>query len=113
MRTSIRDETIQQEEGVDSFKYQVVVNQLVEQQNDIEKQSIVKAMPIHNIRWTNSTKQGRVMWLFYTNPRGFEPDTSEKIEMLKKRVNERKIDGILFSTPDRRWNSIVLRKIKH
>jgi len=70
-------------------------------------------MPIHNTEWTNSTKQGGVIWLFYTNPRGFGPDISGKIEMLKKRVNERKIDSILFSIPDRRWNLIVLRKIKY
>jgi len=52
------------------------------------------------------------MQLFYTNPRGFGPNKSEKIEMLKKRVDKRKIDRVLFSAPDRRWNFIVLGKIK-
>ena len=48
------------------------------------------------------------MRLFYTDLRGFGPDKVEKMEMLKKKVKEVEINRILFSTPDRRWNSIVI-----
>ena len=110
--SNIREEIIEQEEEVDSSEYQAVINQQIEQQNEIEKQSIVKAIPFNNTKQTDGIKQGGIMRLFYMNPRGFGPNKNEKIKMLKKRVNKKKIDERLFSAPDRRQNSIVLRKIK-
>jgi len=68
---------------------------------------------IQNSGRVDSIKQSEVMRLFYINPRGFGPEKCEKIEMLKKKIDERNIEGILFSSPDRRWNSLVTRKIKY
>ena len=73
----------------------------------------MKAKPIQNSGRVDSIKQSGVMRLFYINLREFRPDKYEKIEILKKKIDKRNIDGILFSTPDRRWNSIVTRKIKY
>ena len=39
--------------------------------------------------------------VFYINLRGFESDKTEKMEKLKKEINDRNIDAILFSSPDR------------
>ena len=43
--------------------------------------------------------------LFCVNPRGFGPDTHEKIMMLKQSKQRLQFDGAFFSSPDRSLNS--------
>jgi len=40
--------------------------------------------------------------MFYINLRGFGPDKTEKMEKLKKEINNRHIDAVLFSLLDKR-----------
>ena len=39
------------------------------------------------------------------NPRGFGPDSQEKIVLLKSGQRRLQFDGVFFSSPDRAWNS--------
>ena len=68
---------------------------------------------IENKGWINRIKVDSVIRMFYINPRGFGPDKTEKMEKLKKEINDRYIEAVLFSSPDRRWNSIMKEQIRY
>ena len=48
---------------------------------------------------------------FYINPYGFGPNTIEKFYQIERKSNEINIDGYLFSSTDRRWNTITQNKM--
>ena len=69
-------------------------------------------IPIENPGWISSDKPQNIMRLYYTNPHRLGFDSTEKLIQLEKESKKLKIDGYLFSSTDRKWNSVNERKIK-
>ena len=46
------------------------------------------------------------------NPRGFGPDNEEKVEMMKKSIREFNIDRVLLSSPDQKWSTAKIDRLK-
>jgi len=59
---------------------------------------------LKNQGFINSKKHEDCIRILALNPRGFGPNNHEKINMLKQAMVEYKIDAVLFSGTDRRWN---------
>ena len=60
---------------------------------------------IRNLGYVDQIKYKQNIRLLTLNPRGFGPDTQEKISMLKISKERLQFDGVFFSSPDRNWNS--------
>ena len=46
------------------------------------------------------------------NPSEFGPDNAEKMELMMRAARTNKIDGILLSSPDRKWTTSRIEQIK-
>ena len=71
---------------------------------------------LKNQGYIESQKHENSIRILALNPRGFGPKNNEKINMLKKAMNDYKIDIVLMSSTDRKWNELreetIKRKIK-
>ena len=56
---------------------------------------------IKNIGYVDPVKYNQNIRLLSLNPRGFGPDSTEKIAMLKLSKERLQFDGVFFSSPDR------------
>ena len=52
------------------------------------------------------------MRLYYTNPHRLGFDSTEKLIQLEKESKRLQINGFLFSSTDRKWDSVNKRKMK-
>jgi len=85
-----------------------------EKRKNIEKNSTIREYfmrnndnekRIKNLGYVDSIKYEQNIRLLILNPRGFGPDSQEKIELLKNGQRRMQFDGVFFSSPDRAWNS--------
>ena len=67
---------------------------------------------IKNIGYVDPVKYNQNIRLLSLNPRGFGPDSNEKIAMLKLSKERLQFDGVFFSSPDRNWNSRRIELIR-
>ena len=58
-----------------------------------------------NLGHVDPIKHDRNIRLLSLNPRGFGPDSIEKIAMLQMSKERLQFDGVFFSSPDRKWDS--------
>ena len=49
-------------------------------QNNLQQQTLKKALPIQNKGWITNVKEEGVLRIWYVNPNRFGPDKVEKIE---------------------------------
>ena len=80
-------------------------------QNNIVKESKRKASNITNKGQIVIDKNENDFRIFSINPNGFGPDKVEKMELLKKKCIEMKIDSVMFSSPDRRQSTITTSNV--
>jgi len=67
---------------------------------------------IVNQEYVNNNKLVESTRFLSLNPRGFGPDNEEKMEMMVEAAKKMEIDGILLSSPDRKWSTNMIDKIK-
>ena len=60
---------------------------------------------IKQLGYVDPVKYAQNIRLLSVNPRGFGPDTIEKITMLKRSKERLMFDGVFFSSPNRLWDT--------
>ena len=65
-----------------------------------------------NQGYVDSTKHEDCVRFLLVNPRGFGPDTVDKMETMIASTKKYEIDGLLLSAPDRKWNVHKIDYIK-
>jgi len=68
---------------------------------------------LNNQGFISTVKNKENLRLFAINPNGFGPDSKEKLEMLKTAIKHYEIDVILMSSPDRRWTSSRIERLRY
>ena len=110
-----KDNTIEMTNNEEEKELQILKEQLGETiRYDRNINKINKELK--NQGYIESQKHENSIRILALNPRGFGPKNNEKINMLKKAMNDYKIDIVLMSSTDRKWNELreetIKRKIK-
>ena len=69
-------------------------------------------LTMKNQGYIDSEKHLDCIQFLLLNPRGFRLDNIEKIEMMLEATKRYEIDGVLLSSPDRRWSSNKIKQVK-
>ena len=65
-----------------------------------------------NQGYVDSKKHKDYIRFLFLNPRGFGPDNDNKIEMMVAVAKKMEIDGIMLSSPDRKWSISMIDRVK-
>ena len=65
-----------------------------------------------NEGWIDSQKHDINVRILSMNPRGFGPHQEEKVVMMIDYAKRHQIDRILLSSPDQKWTSTKVDKLK-
>ena len=65
-----------------------------------------------NQGYVDSKKYKDCIRFLSLNPQGFGPDNDKKMEMIVAAVQKLEIDGIMLSSPDRKWSTSMIDRVK-
>jgi len=84
------------------------LGQTLRYNNDINR----KNDDLKNQGYIDSKKDKDSVRILALNPRGFGPNTMEKVNMMKKAMEEKEIDIVLLSSADREWTEYRVEQMK-
>ena len=114
--TRCRDQTISSicrgqnnEDGNDEIEIlREQLGQTLQYNNEINR----KNYDLKNQGYIDSKKDKDCVRILALNPRGFGPNTMEKVNMMKKAMEEKEIDIVLLSSADREWTEYRVEQMK-